>query len=264
MTTQDEPEEAEPETGAAGPVPGSAPGRAGGDGDGDREHERGAWRGNERCHVATSGDADRAGRRVAAAMALHRQEDRPRGRGGRDDLPSVSQPGRGLLVLSQAHRARRHLVRVRPGVAGGALHVHDCSAADRPADQGLVLRGDVAADGQRRQLDRAGGRGVRCRDAVPDARRVGQRAGDGGCRTDRLLVARHRRTARAPHLRAARHLGRDAGCQRPRACGAARPRGLRPLRRLRGRGPDPGRTAPLGGPDHSSRRATVCCASAHQ
>jgi uncharacterized protein (TIRG00374 family) len=43
VTTQDEPEEAEPETGAAGPVPGSASGRAGGDGDGgpDRDHERG-------------------------------------------------------------------------------------------------------------------------------------------------------------------------------------------------------------------------------
>ena len=42
-------------------------------------------------------------------------------------------------------------------LAGGALHLHHRPAADRAADQGLVLGRDVATDGQRHQPDRAGG-----------------------------------------------------------------------------------------------------------
>ena len=90
---------------------------------------------------------------------------------------------------------------------------------------------------------------------------VGQRLGDGGRRTDGVLVARHRRAARAADLRAARHPGRHPDRQRPRACGAPRRRGLRPLRRLRGAWCCSQTDPSVGRDEWCSRRATGCCAS---
>ena len=69
---------------------------------------------------------------------------------------------------------------VRRGAAGSALHLHHRAPADRVADQGMVLGGHVPTGGQRDQPDRPRRRGVRRGDAVPDARRSGQRLGDRG------------------------------------------------------------------------------------
>ena len=121
-----------------------------------------------RRDLAAAGQPHRKGRRVPAGVALHAQGDGG-GRGRRrHHLPRLPHPDRRLRLLAEAQVAEPALVPRGPGGPGGPLHLHHRPAAPRPAHQGLVLGGHLAAGGQRHLVGgaRRPGRRVRRRSSA--------------------------------------------------------------------------------------------------
>ncbi len=242
MTAQDEPDEAEPETGVAGPVPGSAPRGVGGDGDDGGAQSADAM--SER--LATRIEQDVASPLpwrsvvkktvvvVVAGITIYLL------------FPSLAEVFSSFpklteldaiwfllaLVLQVAHftctiALQRIALRTKAwfSVATSQLTGNAIS---------LIVPGG-AAFGAATQFRMLAASGNDSGTAVAGLTAFSL-LGIGGLLALPIFVL--------PAILAGTPID-----ERPRACRPPRPRGLRPLRRLRGRGPGHGRTDPLGRAD---------------